>query len=116
MSNHYLHALPRLPLIPRFAHLRLHVTREDGHVDALTLENPLQPPGHVPCPRINGEHVHFPATTQARMNFLQQLPLLAYSTLSSRSSVSAITNRSRLPVCGSYSDPYSVPRPKGRSG
>src|SRR5215471_17157021 len=76
MSNHYLHALPRLPLIPRFAHLRLHVTREDGHVDALTLENPLQPPGHVPCPRINGEHVHFPATTQARMNFLQQLPLL----------------------------------------
>ncbi|HXJ96693.1 MAG TPA: hypothetical protein VMT20_27960 [Terriglobia bacterium] len=47
MSNHHLHTLTGLAVVPRFAQFRFDVARQDSNTDAFALQDALQPAGHV---------------------------------------------------------------------
>src|SRR2546422_719707 len=76
MSNHYLHAPPRLAFVPRLPQLWLHVTRQDGDADALALQDTFEPPGHVGGASVNRKHMYLAPTAQAGLDVLHQPPLL----------------------------------------
>ena len=65
MSNHYLHALPRLAFVPRLPQLWLHVTRQDGDADALALQDTFEPPRHVAGASVNRKHLGYVEYEQA---------------------------------------------------
>src|SRR5437773_2014204 len=59
MSDHYLHALPRLAFVPRLPQLWLHVARQDGDADTLALQDTFEPPRHVAGASVNRKHLGY---------------------------------------------------------